>query len=141
MGRPVRELARHVGIAGNAADAVAELVVVDDLYRSGIVFGAHAAEQRAEDLYLVDPRAGRDVVEQRAAHAGTGITARARTFALKASAVDQQLLVFSFPNFDVPGDGFEGSPGDGRAHVGVKFKPGPDLERFGMLAADDVENV
>ena len=62
-----RELARHVPVAGEAAHAVDELVVGDDLHGRAKVGHAHAAQDLAKDLFLVDLHVGGDVVNQRAA--------------------------------------------------------------------------
>jgi len=63
----VGEFARGVAVAGEDRDAVALLVVVDELRRAVEIGGAHDRENRPEDLLLVDPHLGFHFVEQAAA--------------------------------------------------------------------------
>src|SRR5207245_11290559 len=89
-----RELACHVAVAREARDAVAELVVIDEVDRSLQVMYAHAGEHRAEDLFLVDLHLGRDMVEPRAAHPEPAPATFTGLSAVEAAAVDEQLGAF-----------------------------------------------
>ena len=112
--------------------------------RGGRVVGrADDREHRAEDLLLVDPHVGRDLVEQRAADEVAVLVA----LHLEAAAIDDELGAFGHAGIDVAAHLVEMLLGHERPHLGLGIGAGSDLEgadlrlelghqRVGRLVAD-----
>ena len=107
------EVAGGVAVAGEDAGAVAVLVLVDELEGFFEVVDADDAEDRAEDLFLVDTHLGLDVVEEAGAEEKTVAFGECM-----GAAVDDELGAFGLAEVDVAGDFVAVRAGDERAEVG-----------------------
>src|SRR5690554_6741683 len=127
------ELTGHAAALGEAAHAVAEFVVVDQLDGGGDVGDPNADQHRAEDLLLVDGHLRGDMVEQGAAHPealGAALTGACR---IEVAAVHHQFGTLGNAFLDIAGDALVSLGGDDGAHLGVELHAVLDLEGAGPL--------
>src|SRR5665213_1353584 len=113
-----------VAVAREDGGAVAELMLVDKLERGGEVRRADDAEDRSEDLFLVDLHLGLDVVEEAAPEE--------ESFALRhgsLATVDQEGCSFLRADVEVAFDLLAMCPGNEWAEVGLLVRAGRDRER------------
>src|SRR5450830_1667249 len=126
-----REFAGDVAVAGEAADAVAELVVVDQFYGLGKVIHADTGQHRAEDFFAVDAHLFSHVVEQGRAKPEAVFQARFGRHVI--TPVEQQVRAGLDALFDVAADAFQRGARDNRAHFGLEVAAVGDAQCLGPL--------
>src|SRR5690242_14351639 len=94
---PRGELPRGIAVAGEDRGAVAEFVRVDETHRFHEVLRTDDAQHRAEDLLLVDPHFGTDLVEEAAAEEKPRLV----SLKLEAAPVDDELRPLLDPEIDI----------------------------------------
>ena len=117
------EIARCIAIAREHRDAVAVVILVDQLYGLLVVASAHDTEHRTEDLFPVDGHVLADVIEERRAEEKSRL-ARDRCFA----AVHQERRALGHALLDVRGDSLAMLFGNDRSHVGFGIGSGADAQ-------------
>src|SRR4029077_9072415 len=93
----VGEFACGVAVAGEDSSAIAVFVVADELGGGVEVGAAHDRQDRPEDLLLVDPHLGLDLVK----HAAAEEEAVLITLQFEVAAVDGELGALLDPELDI----------------------------------------
>src|SRR6185312_1197361 len=124
-----REFACHAAVACVTGDAVGELVSVDQAYRLAEVLDPYAAQYRSEDLLLVYPHVGPDVVEEGTAEEEAVLVPRH----FQRPAIGQQLCSFAHADIDVARDTLECLASHDRAHLYIGVHAVSDAQGLGPL--------
>ena len=122
----MREVPRGVAVPGEDRGAVAELVLVDEPERLLVVLRPHHAQDRPEDLFLVDTHVRGHAVEDAAADEEAVLVA----FDGGAAAVHDQARPFLDADVDVAPDLVAVLAGDQRPHLDAAGVEGADLQRL-----------
>src|SRR5208282_3814173 len=107
------EVARRVAVAGEYGDAVAVFVVVAQSQSLAVIMGADDRQNRAEDLFLVDPHVLRHMIEETPADIEAVLVA----LHPEVAPVDHQLRAFANAEVDIAAHLVQRRFGDERAEI------------------------